>query len=419
MVAHSQGHVVNSSELSLQVVGAGPAGMGLILALCNRIAAANEDSGLAQALLDNLVMFESGSLMGGKMARYQVNANTSAHDVVQGIKDGTPFVSQRDQYLQHPETQSRIIPLHRIGQLMVEPLAESMDDFLGARLHRNARVARIEASDNGFGSFDAEDGLLAQTQNLLFCCGAVEKPLPALQSFSECWEGSGKFLMRTCLDGLQHTRQPIVIIGASHSAFSCAWRLLYDPLFSEFSRDRGIVILKRREDIKLRCTPGFAAENRIDFDPQTDICPRTGVVFFNGGLRKDARALYLKIRDGEENRVSIVEIEQIEDQFDLLEQAGLVLQATGFAPNLPVIRRGDATLRVGNPSQRGELSNIDTGEVIPGLFGMGLGFNILPDGEPRGEPSFNGGIHGFQSYPLSIAPRVIDGLMARCEEMSN
>jgi len=46
------------------------------------------------------------------------------------------------------------------------------------------------------------------------------------------------------------------------------------------------------------------------------------------------------------------------------------------------------------------------------LFGMGLGFNILPDGEPRGEPSFNGGIHGFQSYPLSIARLVIVGLMA-------
>jgi len=42
----------------------------------------------------------------------------------------------------------------------------------------------------------------------------------------------------------------------------------------------------------------------------------------------------------------------------------------------------------------------------------GPGLNILPDDAP-GEPSFNGGIHGFQSYPLLIAPRIIDCLTAQ------
>ncbi len=50
--------------------------------------------------------------------------------------------------------------------------------------------------------------------------------------------------------------------------------------------------------------------------------------------------------------------------------------------------------------------------IVAGLAGMGLGFNILPDREPRGEPSFNGGIHGFQSYPLAVAPPIIDRLIA-------
>jgi hypothetical protein len=55
-----------------------------------------------------------------------------------------------------------------------------------------------------------------------------------------------------------------------------------------------------------------------------------------------------------------------------------------------------------------------------GPAGMGLGLNILPAGEPRGEQSFNGGIHGFQSYPLAIAPRIIDNLLVNLPmEISN
>jgi len=55
-----------------------------------------------------------------------------------------------------------------------------------------------------------------------------------------------------------------------------------------------------------------------------------------------------------------------------------------------------------------------------GPAGMGLGLNILPPGAPRGEPSFDGGIHGFQSYPLSIATRVIYRMLADIPmEMSN
>jgi len=66
------------------------------------------------------------------------------------------------------------------------------------------------------------------------------------------------------------------------------------------------------------------------------------------------------------------------------------------------------------------LHDLADGLIVPGLFGMGLGFNILPDDRSRGEPSFDGGIHGFQSYPTAIAPRVIDRLVAHLgEEISH
>ena len=96
----------------------------------------------------------------------------------------------------------------------------------------------------------------------------------------------------------------------------------------------------------------------------------------------------------------------------LLDDAALILQATGFVSKLPRIESGGRQIEVGNPSQYGELHDLANNALIPGLYGMGLGFNILPDDAP-GEVSFRGGLHGFQSYPLTIAPGIIDRLTAR------
>lgn len=404
--------MVNSS-CPLQVIGAGPAGMSLVLALCNRVAAAPGDATNERRLLQSLQMLEADPAAGGKMARYRVNANTSAHDVVQGIADATPFVAVRDDYLRHPRTQSELIPLREIGSLMVEPLARAMRDFLGERLRCRVEVARVEITPRGFTSFDRDGAPLSSSESMVLCCGAREIPLPELAGLEDRWEGSGRFLMRDHLDGLAADGRQIVIIGASHSAFSCAWRLLYDPLFSEFARGRDIVLLQRRERIKVRCSPEFAAAHGIDYDPVNDVCPVSGLVFRNGGLRKDAKALYLDIRDGRETRVRMLQVDSIADQRELLEQASVVLQATGFASRLPAIERDGQPVAVGAPTQNGELRDLGDDSIIPGLYGMGLGLNILPDGAAHGEPGFHGGIHGFQSYPSAIAPRIIDGLTAR------
>lgn len=398
-------------DCKLQIIGAGPAGMSLVLALCNRMAQAAGSDFTERQILETLRMFEGKAAPGGKMAHYRVNANTSAHDVVQGIADGTPFAALRDAYLAHPQTQSELIPLADIGRLMVEPLAAAMRAYLGARLRCGVSVAVIEIRKDGFASFDSDGDLLQQSRALALCCGAREEPLPELRAFSDRWEGSGRFLMRDSTDGLAADGAPIVIVGASHSAYSCAWRLLYDPLFSDFARDREIVLLQRRERVKLRCTTEFAEANRIHYDPAADVCPTSGLVFRNGGLRKDAKQLFLDLRDGRETRVRTLRMNHLDEQRALLQRASLILQATGFTSNLPRIERDGEPLEVGHPGSNGELRDLADERVIAGLYGMGLGFNILPE-DALGEPSFNGGLHGFQSYPLTIAPRLIDSLAA-------
>ncbi len=58
------------SKIPLQIIGAGPAGMGLVLALCNRIAAADGKALQEQHMLDALQMFEAGVSPGGNMGHY-------------------------------------------------------------------------------------------------------------------------------------------------------------------------------------------------------------------------------------------------------------------------------------------------------------------------------------------------------------
>ncbi len=399
-------------DCELQVIGTGPAGIGLVLALCNRIAAADGAACPEQRLLDDSIFFEAADRPGGQMSDYRINANTSAHDVIEGIADGTPFTRVRDAYVALPETQQRLIALPRIGALLVEPLADALTGLLGDRLVTGTRIVRVALRPDGYHTFDARDRPLGRSRQLLFCCGGDDAILPELEPFAGCWEGSARFLMRANLDGLPQNRRPIVIVGGSHSAFSCAWRLLHDPLFAEFAAAREIVILHRREQFKLRCTPAFAREHRIEFDPASDVCPRTNTVFFNAGLRKDAKFLYLDIRDGRETRARLQPMGELSEQQDLLAGAGLILQGTGFAPRLPPVERDGHALRLGAPTAAGRLRDLDSGEIVPGCFGMGLGFNILPARRSAGEPSFAGGLHGLQSYPLAVAPPIIEQMLA-------
>jgi hypothetical protein len=403
-----------TDTVPLQIIGAGPAGMSLIIALCNHIAQRECSVSVKQkatSLLDKLVMVEAAEKPGGLLGQYQINANTSSKDVVQGLLDGTPFAELRDRYLNLQQTCKNLIPLSEIDQLLVRPLVKLIRDLLGTRLLLNRPVKQLRFDKEKFESIDSAGNVISRSDQVVLCCGGRDDVLPELLDYAEKVEGSLQFLLRKNLIGLPSGQGPVVIAGASHSAFSCAWRLLNDPLFSEKLEGREIFILQRRNAIKIRCTPEFAEQHGIEYDPENDLAASTGLVYSHAGLRKDAKWLYLNIRDGLEKRVKLVTIDRCADQPELLEQSGLILQATGFTPDIPPLQVNGENILYGNPSSSGELFSVDSGQAIPGLYGYGLGFNILPVGSGVGEKSFKGGIHGFQSYPLVVAPPIVDNLL--------
>jgi hypothetical protein len=64
-----------------------------------------------------------------------------------------------------------------------------------------------------------------------------------------------------------------------------------------------------------------------------------------------------------------------------------------------------------HPERFGKLSDIESTKVIPNLFGLGLGIQIIPEGDYRGEKSFSGSSDGVLPYPNAVAPVIIDQLI--------
>lgn len=401
----------NKKPYRCHVIGAGPAGISLIIALYNLLANAQGERYRAlRTLLDSTLLIDAGQ-PGGLLSSYQINANTDTVDVVKGISDGSPFVKIRDQFLRLPETQNPLIALPRLDKLLLQPLVKKLFELMAQRIICNQSVKRITRDQGLFSSLNEEGEIIAQSENLVLCCGGREQLLDELKPWQNKTLFAGDFLRFTDVKALPNKPAAIVIVGASHSGFSCAWRLLNDDLFADFAASREIVILQRRQKIKLRCRPDFAEQHGIEWDAEQDVCPKTGIIFRNAGLRKDAKFLYLNIRDGEEKRVRIQTINRIGDQSELLDKAALVIQASGFIARLPEIEVNGSQCEIDLKSELGEVRDASSGEVIEGLFANGLGMHILPNGDFRGEKSFNGSIDGMLSYPLAISPHIIERMI--------
>jgi hypothetical protein len=395
-----------------QLIGTGTAGLCFIIALINKVKQAPEHSKLKyQALLDSLIAIEGSHQSGGVLDSYQINANTDADEIVSCLLDETPFSALRNHYLQQPETRQPLIPLPKVGELILRPIANIVTSLLGDRLRLDTKVNRIEISKGEFESYDNNDQLIARSKKMVLCCGGLEALLNELLPWQQKTIMTGSLLRMKTADTLPHQPGSILIVGSSHSGFSTAWRFLNDPELSSYAKGRDIIILQRTPLIKLRCTQAFAQQNQLPFDANEDVCPANGLVYRNAGLRKDAKALYLQIKKGTETKVRLEPMAALSDVSHLLDAAALVVQCTGFRANLPKISLNGITQNITRRSKLGELSDIETDKAIPNLFGLGLGIQIIPEGDYRGEKSFSGSSDGVLPYPNAIAPVIIDQLI--------
>ena len=395
-----------------QLIGTGTAGLCFVIARVNKVKQAQGPKKLKyQALLDSLIAIEGNHQSGGVLDSYQINANTDADEIVSCLLDETPFSDLRDYYLQQPEAHQPLITLPKVGKLMLKPITNIITSLLGDNLLLDTKVTHVEISKNECKSYGSNNQLLVRSRKMVLCCGGREDLLKELLPWQQKTVLTGPFLQTKDASLLPHQQGNILIVGSSHSSFSAAWRLLNDPVLSAYAKGRDIIMLQRNPLVKLRCTPKFAHQNQLPFDAIDDVCPVSGLVYRNAGLRKDAKALYIQIKKGTEKRVRLEPTAAISDAKHLLDDAALIVQCTGFRANLPKIILNGVTQKVRQRSSFGELSDIKSGAAIPNLFGFGLGIQIIPEGDYRGENSFNGSSDGVLPYPNAVAPVIIDQLI--------
>ncbi len=143
-----------------------------------------------------------------------------------------------------------------------------------------------------------------------------------------------------------------------------------------------------------------------------DVCPATGVVNRFGGLRADAAALYERIRAGAEPRVRLVDLRADGDWIsELARSRGPVVAATGYGSSVSrVLLEPDAaedahSVQPGWDGLGRLLSG--SGEIVPGVFGLGLGTHRPRGPGTGGEPSYAGSIDGFWFYQHIVAPALL------------
>jgi len=70
-------------------------------------------------------------------------------------------------------------------------------------------------------------------------------------------------------------------------------------------------------------------------DPVRDVCPKTGTVFRDSGLRHESRALYCAVWEGQLPNVALRRVSELDDGLGLLRSADLIVQATGYVGQTP------------------------------------------------------------------------------------
>ncbi|MDP3745642.1 MAG: hypothetical protein Q8Q88_01205 [Phenylobacterium sp.] len=234
-------------------------------------------------------------------------------------------------------------------------LAEAVGDALGApgvRLGRQVTRIDVDSASGAPVTVTLDNG---ETLHALICVlgtGRHEVLHSDLAPWSrKVWPSADilSITRRAELEGLlqEHAGGRIVIAGNSHSAFS-ALRVLLDLCSAHRSRTPpyrppSIDIVHRRRarlaypDLAQARQEQVPAREELAREAQ-DVCPKTGIVFRDSGLRHQSRSLFLDVWSGRLPTVRLHQASGLVDCAGLFEAADLVVQALGYEGQIPEIR---------------------------------------------------------------------------------
>lgn len=387
-----------------QIVGFGPASTSFLVS-------ADRWGILDELLQRGLIIHEKRDsedtlLLAGP--NYDIPSNSDASDFLDGISpDGcfAPVLSGSAARLIRARG-SQEVPLQLVALLIADIrriVREKIRRYPDSRILYGQQVQELCRTRTGW-LMRFEHGKSLESDCIVLACGSTPHVPPEIRRVAEALALPllhSETVLRPCElgDFLPGGAKHIAVVGASHSAFS----VLHKFLEAHADRDVRYTLLHQSPVRRMHRNVELALAAGETFDPTADVCPTSGRVFRFQGLYTRSRRLYEQIMDG--GHPSIV-LRRCTDPSGLaahLHDADLVITATGYRPNIPMMRDGRGMpLRAG---RNGSSTLIDRygnlcdpqGRAIPGLLGLGLGF-----GRSRsdiGEPSYRGapvGINIFQ-----------------------
>jgi hypothetical protein len=429
-----------AADFGVIFCGGGPATLGLFVCAAR--------TGRLDELLDRgvLVVERDHELGGGSLGHYEISSNSLAVAFLEGldeIPEGSPFDSVRDHVATRElREQSGVhVPL-KLASAYLDALgvgiAQLLESHPACAIAPGTTVNEVRVGDGGVGVatqngvpqvVSAEKAVIAMggrapdgLEKLEIAPGlSLGRYAPKLRHASAVFDDRIG-LPGHVIDAVRASGK-VAILGGSHSAWSIAWTFMNDPRFRTADGAPPAVTLLHRSPIRLFYLNGAAAQAEgYAFDPQRDVCPVSGRVNRVAGLKGDARELARRVLGLAENGLPIRLLHlgssaDHRDAAEALDQAGLVVAATGYRPRLPELVM-EAGGRIEPARSRAGLAVTDQAELvtrgghtIPGVLTYGLGVGIRAPERVGGEPSNERAITSVWLYQHDVGAMALRALL--------
>lgn len=386
-----------------QVVGYGAAALGIPIA-ADRIRC------LPALVRAGIVFLERTRRQGFASLNYQIESNSPASDFLVSIRPDGIFggVLGSDIGRELVNAGTRLIKLPSIYKLLQE-LSAVWLDYLGSAAPNSCvlfehEVHHVRQDKDGFyTSVDSTGRPLVRSSNLVLAVGACEQPEShaSVLASEQVVRGHEDRVLGAALA----TGAPILIKGGSHSAFS-----VIDYLVRNFAGELapGQLVVCHKHPIKQYYkSTGEAAADGVD-TKAAPIDTQSGEVNRFDGLRGVARELYRQVRAGRQPLVRLLPLEELDP--GLLAEVALTISACGYAARkVPIHDSQGQPIELagerGNVVLTSDSRVIDaTGQVMPSVFGMGLGYAL---------PSSSGPKVGINHFHGEAGENVVRGTLAK------
>lgn len=409
------------------IIGGGPAGTGPVLkSMLSGTFEQFAEGGLA-------LVEASGNLVNGSITQYLINSDTASEvfmECLQGdVGDYLNLKQLDNDILDLKAYAGRPVPLPLLDPFLSK-LGSLLENFLSAQpecqLYMNTEATQVIKLDAGGYRVELNNGLGLECTHVIFAAGGSPvRSLAAGASFAEKVDLDPFRHKSITADALLRGREfklpaspKIVILGASHSAFSSADYLLKSKI--DFSADSIRIWGARSPKLFFPSADDAFLHGYTNFSAH-DICPTTGRVFRLAGLRMDGRQLYMNMLGiGDrvaETRVTLSITENnIERMQKDLSEADLIVHALGYQFNMLPLK-GEDNLIINVSDSNGRWVNercqlLDSaGNVIEGLYATGLASGYIPSGNAGGEPSFSAQTNGFWYYQNVVADLILQNII--------